>query len=174
MGFTGEPVPPTIGSGATVSRNSWRLQLSAYREDTVEVGPVQQREPHGADAELVQWKGKVGVGPGQQLDAVTSEQRHVTFPQPQHSVDPEPRPAIDVAVVGIVAVRVVGLVARRVVRPVWTKSASPAWTVRSAVCSACSSSARVITWSAGSHGTTAGSSDVEQHASGEDAVSRAR
>ena len=94
MGFTGEPVPPTIGSGATVSRNCLALQLGAHREQTVEVGPVQQGESHRADAELVQGKGEVGVRAGQQLDAVASEQRDVTFAQPQHGVDPQPRPVV--------------------------------------------------------------------------------
>ena len=37
--------------------------------------------------------GEVGVGPGQEVDAVTPEHRHVAFPQPQHGVDPEPGPA---------------------------------------------------------------------------------
>ena len=70
------------------------MELSAQREDTVEARPVQQRESHRADAELVERERKVRVGPRQQLDAVTPEQRHVAFPQPQHGVDPEPGSAV--------------------------------------------------------------------------------
>ena len=72
------------------------LQLVTHRVDAVEVGPVQQREPHRADAELVQGEGEGGFAPGQQFDAVAPEQRHVTFPQPQHGVDPEPGSALGV------------------------------------------------------------------------------
>jgi hypothetical protein len=146
------------------------MWLSAYREDTVQIGPVQQREPHGADAELVQWKGKVGVGPGQQLDAVPSEQRHVTFPRPQHGVDPEPRPVIGVAVVRIAAVRISG--ARGKAGGEAGVDEERVACLDGEVCGVLG----VFEFGAGDHmigrepRETVAGGDVEQHAPGEDAV----
>ena len=63
------------------------LEPAAQREEVIEARPVEERQSHRADAELVEGQGQVGVGPGQQVDAVAAEHRHVPFVEPQHRVD---------------------------------------------------------------------------------------
>jgi hypothetical protein len=101
------------------------------------------------------------VRPGQQLDAVASEQRNVTFPQPQRSVVPESGSALGV-VGGCsgMAGGEAGVGEERVTR------------FDGEACGVLG----VFELGAGDHvvgrepGETAGGRDVEQHASGEHAV----
>ena len=73
------------------------LEPCAHGNEIVEARPVQQCQSHCADAQLVQWERKVGVRTRQQVDAVSTEDRHVPFMKPEHRIHTDAGSAAHVA-----------------------------------------------------------------------------
>ena len=88
IGFTGQPVPPGMRSGATTQRNSQRCLLRAHRRQPGQVHVVDQRQAHADDADLVHRERPVGdAEPGRHVgDAVAHEQRDLALVQPRQAL----------------------------------------------------------------------------------------
>ena len=60
MGFTGQPVPPGMRSGATTHRNSQRACAAHAGREARQVHVVDQVQAHAGDADLVHRERPVG------------------------------------------------------------------------------------------------------------------